>query len=142
MQLVYIKYMYNNIFVILLYITMLNELIVSGIIMLILDFGFIGINQTAFATQVASIQRVAMQVKPIGAILCYILLIFGLYYFILRTKRSVLDAFLLGIVIYGVYDTTGYTIFKKWDPYLAIMDTLWGGILLALTTYLTYRILN
>jgi len=118
-----------------------KQIIVSGVIMLLLDAVYLTTNQTAFANQVASIQRVAMKMNIIGAILCYIFLIFGLYYFILREKKTVFDAFLFGLVIYGVYDTTTYTLFKNWSPYLAIMDTLWGGILMALTTYFTYLIL-
>ena len=79
-----------------------------------------------------------MKVKIMPAILCYLLLIFALNYFILRTKRSVLDAFLLGVVIYGVFDTTNLAIFKKWDSKVALMDTLWGGVLFALTTFIIY----
>ena len=116
--------------------------LVSAIILLVLDFIYISINKNAFATQVADIQRVALKVNLLGAILCYILLIGGLYYFILMKKRPVLDAFLFGLVIYGVYDTTIYALFKKWSPYLAIMDTLWGGILMATTTYITYKLTN
>ena len=40
---------------------------------------------------------------------------FPLKKFILKDKKSVFDAFLLGIVIYGVYDTTTHAIFKKWS---------------------------
>ena len=66
-------------------------------------------------------------------------LIFSLYYFIIKDKKPVIDAFLLGFIIYGVYDATSYAVFKKWSPGLAIVDTLWGGILFSLTTALTYQ---
>ena len=115
-------------------------LIISTIILLILDFIYISINKKAFEHQVADIQRVALKLNLVGAILCYIFLAGGLYYFILMKKRPVLDAFLLGLVIYGVYETTTYAMFKKWSPYLATMDTLWGGVLFATTTYLTYKL--
>lgn len=115
-------------------------LLVSAITLLVLDFIYISINKNAFATQVADVQRVALKVNIIGAILCYIFLIGGLYYFIIMKKRPILDAFLFGLVVYGVYDTTTYALFKKWSPYLAVMDTLWGGTLMAATTYITYRL--
>uniref|UniRef100_A0A6C0DK65 DUF2177 family protein n=1 Tax=viral metagenome TaxID=1070528 RepID=A0A6C0DK65_9ZZZZ len=121
---------------------MFKDIFISGIILLILDFIFIGINKKAFENQVAGIQRTAMIVKPVSALICYIFLIFGLYYFIIRQKKSIMDAFLFGLVIYGVYETTSYTIFKKWSPTLATIDTIWGGVLMALTTWLTYSLMK
>jgi uncharacterized membrane protein len=67
-----------------------------------------------------------------------------LYYFILTkskdSKNKVLDAFLLGICIYGVYETTNYATLKKWPIRMLVVDTLWGGVLFALTTIIYYRI--
>jgi uncharacterized membrane protein len=73
-------------------------------------------------------------------ILCYILLIFGLYYFIIKENKSVTDAFLLGIFVYGVYELTTISLLSEWELKTVIIDTLWGGILFATTTYLTYII--
>jgi uncharacterized membrane protein len=74
----------------------------------------------------------------VGALLCYILLILGINYFIIDQKKSVLDAFLLGILIYGVYETTSYAILDKWNMQAVALDTLWGGVLFAITTKATY----
>ena len=93
----------------------LNRLFFSAILILALDFIYLNATKSIFESLVVKVQRVVMKVKIIPAILCYILLIFALNYFILRTKRSVLDAFLLGVVIYGVFDTTNLAILKKWD---------------------------
>jgi uncharacterized membrane protein len=51
-------------------------------------------------------------------------LIFGLNYFIINDKKSVLDAFILGIIIYGVYETTNYSLLKKWPLTVVIVDTI------------------
>ncbi len=118
-----------------------KEIFVSAIVLLILDFGYISLNKEAYNHQIATVQRVILQVKPEGAVICYFFLIFGLNYFIIQKKRSILEAFLLGLVIYGVYDSTNYATLKKWSPYLAIMDTLWGGTLMATTTAITYSLL-
>ena len=114
----------------------LNRVIFSSIILLILGSIYLGFNRKTWESQVVKIQRVVMKVKFLPAFLCYVLLIFALNYFILRTKRSVLDAFLLGFVIYGVFDLTNLAIFKKYDSYIAYIDMIWGGILYALTTSL------
>lgn len=118
----------------------INDLILPGAILLILDGIFLSLNSKYFQTQIASVQRVALEMNPLGAILCYILLIGGLYYFILREKRSIQYAFFLGILVYGVYETTNLATLKKWKLQTVIMDTIWGGTLFAATTYLTYMV--
>jgi len=119
-----------------LYIIM-NKILLSAIIMIILDSLYLNSIGKTYAEQVAKIQRTVMNVKLEGVVICYLFLVLGLYYFILKDNKSVFDAFVLGIVIYGVYDATTYAIFKKWSPGLAALDTLWGGVLFALTTILT-----
>ena len=117
-------------------------IIVAAITMLLLDFVYLSTFAKVYSETVASIQRTVMNVKFEGAVLCYIFLIFGLYYFILSDNRSPFDAFLLGLVIYGVYETTTYAILKKWPFYLVLIDTLWGGVLFALTTIITYHLVK
>ena len=121
---------------------MLDIIAVSGITMLLLDAIYLTVNKDLFANQVVDVQRVVLEFRPLGALMCYILLIFGLYYFIIKDKKSLLDAFLFGIVIYGVYESTNYAILKKWSPKVLVVDTLWGGILMMLTTFVTYRVLK
>lgn len=115
-----------------------NRVIFASILLLVLDFIYINMIKSQYEAQIVRIQRVVMKVKMLPVVVCYALLIFALHYFILRTHRPVLDAFLLGFIIYGVFDATNYALFKKWDLRLAIADALWGGILFALTTFLIY----
>ena len=117
-----------------------REIIISGITMLALDAIYLTVNKQAFLDQIVNIQRTVMQFRIVPAIICYILLIFGLYYFIIRKKRSILDAFIFGLVIYGVYDATNYATLKNYSLNLAIMDTVWGGTLMAATTFITYTL--
>lgn len=119
-----------------------KPIIISGAIMLLLDSIYLGINKSFFENQIMDIQNKPLHFQIGGAILCYLFLILGLYYFIIRNKKSVFDAFLFGIVIYGVYETTNYTLFKNWKIYTVLMDTLWGGILMYTTTFFTYKLLN
>jgi hypothetical protein len=117
-----------------------REVIISAIIMLILDGIYLYLNKNTFLNQIINIQRVVMQIKPLGVIICYILLITGLNYFIISRNRSIPEAFLFGLIIYGVYDSTNYATLKKWAPEVALMDSIWGGILMSTTTYLTYML--
>ena len=117
-----------------------KEFVVSAFILLMLDATYITTTSKLYNDQIVNVQRVVMKVKPVGAIICYAFIILGLYYFIISKKRPMEEAFLFGLVVYGVYDATNYATLKKWSPYLAIMDTIWGGTLFALTTQLTYFI--
>jgi uncharacterized membrane protein len=116
----------------------MKKLLVSSLILLALDAIFIYFISSTFSSQIFDVQRSPLHVNILGAILCYIFLIFGLNYFILEKRRSVFDAFLLGIVIYGVYETTSLALLRNWRLSTVMIDTLWGGILFGLTTYFTY----
>jgi len=115
-----------------------REVLISIVALLVLDGIYIYLTHKIFADQIVNVQRVVMTLKPMGALVCYILLIAGLNYFIIQRNRSIPEAFFLGLVIYGVYDSTNYATLKKWEANVAIMDTLWGGSLFALTTAITY----
>jgi len=120
----------------------LKNITAITVILLALDFVYITLNRNMFEVQVADVQRVSLQMRPFGGVLCYIMLVIGLYYFIVREHRAIFDAFLLGLVIYGVYEGTTYALFKKWKLNIVFMDTLWGGILFALTTFITYKVVK
>lgn len=119
-------------------LSLIKTLIVTGLVMLSLDAIYLSAIKDMFELQIAAVQRVALQFRLFGAIMCYFLLIVGLYYFILQTRRPISDAFFLGIVIYGVYESTTYALLKQWKLATLIIDTLWGGILFALTTKIVY----
>jgi uncharacterized membrane protein len=115
-------------------------LLLSAILLLILDSIFLWTSKSLFKTQIQKVQGSPLQIYYRGAIPCYLLLIAGLNYFILYPHKSVFDAFLLGFLIYGVYETTNYSILKDWSFTTVLVDTLWGGILFSLVTWLTYNI--
>ena len=111
-------------------------LLVSAIVLVSIDFIYLNLIKDYFGKQIESVQQKEVTVNYLGAAICYIFLIAGINYFIIKPNRSVQDAFLLGLVIYGVYETTNYALFKNWYILTVIIDTLWGGILFALTTYI------
>ena len=117
-------------------------LLIATFIFLFLDFVFLFLNKSSFESQIIQVQRVSIVMKPVGILLCYLFLLLGLYYFILREKRTPLEAFLLGLIIYGVYETTTYSVLKNWKFTTVLIDTLWGGILFYLTTFISYKIYN
>ena len=115
-------------------------LLISAILFVVIDSVYLNFMKDYFQKQVIKVQGSSIKINFLGAALCYVFLIAGLNYFIIKPKKSVQDAFLLGIVIYGVYETTNYAIFKNWSIISVIIDTLWGGILFALTTFIVQLI--
>ena len=111
-------------------------MLVSAIVFITTDFVYLNVIKDYFNNQIISVQGSPVKVNYLGAALCYIFLIVGINYFIIKPRKSVNDAFLLGIVIYGVYETTNYALFKNWSMLTVIIDTLWGGLLFAFTTYI------
>jgi uncharacterized membrane protein len=117
-----------------MYNTMYKTLFVILVTILAIDSVYLYLTKTIFGSLVVKIQRTAMQFRLEGAIIVYLLLTVGLYYFIVKPGRSILEAGLLGLIIYGTFDFTNYAMFKNYDLGIAIMDTVWGALLFSLTT--------
>lgn len=114
--------------------------LISAILFVVIDFVYLNLIKNYFTNQVKIVQGSPLKVNLLGVVLCYIFLIFGINYFIIRPKKSAYEAFLLGLLIYGVYETTNYALFSKWSILTVIMDTLWGGVLFALVTFIINKL--
>jgi len=110
--------------------------LVSAILLIVIDFVYLNVMKSYFDNQIKMVQGTPIKINYLGAALCYVFLIVGINYFIIKPRRSISDAFLLGIIIYGVYETTNYALLKDWSIWSVIIDTLWGGLLFAATTYI------
>jgi len=108
----------------------------SALVFVSIDFFYLNFIKGYFKQQIQNVQGSPVKLNFLGVVLCYIFLIAGLQFFIIQKNRPVSEAFLLGLVIYGVYETTNYALFKNWSIFTVFIDTLWGGIVFALTTYL------
>lgn len=119
---------------------MIVKIIVLAFIILFLDIIYLTSLSNHYNNTVTTIQGSPLKLKYIPAILCYIFIIFQLYYFIIKNNMSTFDAFLLGMTTYGIFDLTNMAIFDNWDIVSVTIDTIWGGTLYGLTTFLFTRI--
>jgi uncharacterized membrane protein len=126
----------NTYFIIYLYYM---SILVAAITMIILDSIYLTMTKSFYNNQVRLVQGSDIQIKLIPTVLTYVVLVFGLYYFILRNKRSVKEAMLLGFVIYAVFELTNMAIFNKWSAVSVVLDTMWGSVLFGTTTYVAYH---
>lgn len=118
------------------------KLLIAAILFVSIDYLYLSNVKGYFDKQLIRIQNEPVKLNLLAAILCYIFLIAGLYYFVLKNNKPVIDAAILGLVIYMVYETTNKAIISKWDWTTVLIDGVWGGILFGLTTYLTYKIVD
>ena len=118
------------------------EILATFIVFVIIDSIYLTSMKAFFDKQVNLIQGSNIEMKLIPAVLCYISLVVGLYYFIIKERKSLVEAFLLGFVIYSVYEFTNWALFKNWKLTTVLMDTLWGSVLFTLTTAIIYYIFN
>lgn len=115
-------------------------MLLSAIVLIVIDSVYLNLMKGYFENQVKKVQGTSIKLNFVGAAICYIFLIVGLNYFIIKPHRSVQDAFLLGLVIYGVYETTNLALFSNWSVLTVLIDTLWGGLLFGITTAIIYKI--
>lgn len=113
----------------------LKNIFLMVAILLTIDYLYIdGVLKDPFMKVIQKIQKKEGEINYIYAAIVYILIILAIHYFIIKEKKSSRDAFILGLLIYGVFDFTNLAIFSDYSLPLAIHDTLWGGILFFLTT--------
>jgi uncharacterized membrane protein len=78
-----------------------------------------------------------------AAIICYILLTLAIYYFVVVPELHssnfdiIIKGMLLGLVIYGVYNTTNLATVNQFGIKEAIIDTMWGSILVGFIGFIS-----
>ena len=116
---------------------------VSSAVLLVVDGLYLyNIGMSIFQSNVELIQNAPLKANVYGAILSYVCVIGAFNYFIILQNKSPLDAFILGVFLYGVFDMTNITMFTKYSWKTAISDTLGGGTLFAFTTWVTYKLMK
>jgi len=116
------------------------QYLLTAIIFVILDGTYLNLIKGYFNKQVKSIQGSDIQINIVATGLTYVVLIYGLNYFIIRKHKSVQEAASLGFFTYAVYELTNLSLFKNWNITTVIIDTTWGAVLFGLTTAIVYKI--
>ena len=113
----------------------LKQITVLAVLIFLLDLpwlSFVGGNYNAIIQAIQGGKEVRM--RPIAGLVVYPALAF----LALKTQ-SLKDAFLTGACVYAVYDFTVVAAFKDYPIYMAVADTLWGGLLFTAVFWLKGR---
>ena len=115
----------------------MKSIIKSSIILLVIDTIYLSLFAAKpFKLMVERIQNKKVTVNYVYAAITYILLMFAFNYFIINKKFTYTEAFFLGTCIYGVFDFTNLALFSNYDIRIGLQDSIWGGILFALSLYI------
>ena len=117
---------------------------------LIIDLTMIYVyNGRAFGEMIKKIQGKPMKIRLLPSVLAFLVIAFGLDYFVLERIRDdniVWDSFrygfIWGLVVYGVYDLTNLGTISGYTFKVGLVDWLWGGLIsfvVILLTKLTMR---
>jgi len=91
-----------------------------------------------------------MIIRLVPAILCFLLISFGIVYFVLdkiREDHIIEDSFkyggVFGAIVYGVFDLTNYSMFTDYSLKIVMIDLIWGTLLGSIVSILSkYSIIN
>ncbi len=92
--------------------------------------------------QIQLIQHSPLTIRLSSAILCYILMVWAIYQFVIKPNHPWYYAALLGLVMYGVFDLTNLSIFKDYKWSVALLDVLWGMTATTLVSYIMIKIIK
>ncbi len=116
------------------------EFVLTAIILIAIDAVYLKLIAPFYNIQVKKIQGNEINFRMYSAFIVYIILITGLYYFVIGPNRTAKEGAFFGLVVYGVFDFTNHAILDNYSLPLAIMDTIWGSILCGSTTYLIRKL--
>lgn len=120
--------------------SIIKNILVTSVLFIAIDFVYLKSLKPMTERMIYNIQGSKMIFHYDGAIFAYFCIIALFNYFIIHKNGTIMDAFLLGLLTYGIFEGTNRAIFSKWTIQFMAIDTLWGGILFATVLYL-FRIL-
>jgi uncharacterized membrane protein len=128
-----------------------NFLIVI-ILLIVIDFVWIGIiNVDRYKMVIKDVQKSDMKARMLPGLVVYIALTIIILYWVVPTVKlgdknlfinAFKNGFMLGALTYAIFDFTNMAIFNNWTLQISIIDSLWGGVLTGLITYIIVKINN
>jgi len=108
------------------------------------DFVWLGVVvKNFYQSQLGDLMRPAGvfgDIRLLGAVAVYLLLAAGIVFFVLPNAPTAATAIgwgaFLGLLVYGVYDFTNWTVLSRWPLVLALADIAWGVFILGFLSWL------
>jgi len=121
---------------------------ISLVVFLVIDMVWlVGISKSFYSKQLGYLM--APKVNFLAAFLFYAIFIVGLSVFVIYpalTKGSwtyaIFYGLLFGLVTYSTYDLTNLATVKDWPLVITVIDLVWGSVVCALTSVISYLIIK
>lgn len=119
------------------------------VILDLLWFG--GIASSFYKTQIGSLMRIidgSLSPRIWPTIITYLTmaLVIGIFAVPPALQVTLLKSFAygaaLGLLVYGIYNFTNLAVLAGWNWKIAIVDTLWGGVIFGLVTVVVTKIVT
>ena len=129
----------------------LNFIIIL-VLLIAIDFVWIGIiNSASYKKVIKAVQKSDLKARMLPGLVVYIALAFIILYWVIPTVKvstnqktlfmnAFTNGFLLGALVYAVFDFTNMAIFNDWTLTISVIDSLWGGVLTGLITYIIIKL--
>ncbi len=110
----------------------LKKIAVLAVVIFLLDLPWLSFIGGEYNAVIKAIQGGGeVRMRPLAGIVVYPALAF-----LALGTVTAKDAFLTGLAVYAVYDFTVMAVFDKYPLYLAVGDSLWGGLLFTAVFYI------
>ena len=110
------------------------KFILTAIILVAIEAVYLRVMLPYFDSQVKKIQGKEITPRPYSVVIVYIIIITGLYYFIIGPNKSYKDGAFFGLVIYGIFNFTNHALLDNYSLSLVMIDLIWGMIICGITT--------
>ena len=129
----------------------LKHSLMTVVFILIFDFLWLTLQKPMYNSMVKTIQGHDINIRLLSGILAYVFMFIGLLYIVYPTisnekesdlVSSLKVAGIFGLVVYGIYNTTNYSIFSNYSIIVSIKDTLWGTFVFFISTWFTLKLLG
>lgn len=118
------------------------DIITYSVILVLVDSVFLKVISNEYGKMIQKIQGGKMEVNMGAALVVYVALV-GVWYVFIHPeikkkglKEALCKAFILGLCTYAIYDFTNMAILKDYRLDLAVIDSIWGGLLFSVSTYI------
>jgi uncharacterized membrane protein len=113
-----------------------RQLVLIGLLLVIVDIPWLWASSSLSAPMFKKIQcGMPMEPRWYAAVPVYLALAY-----LLQIARSTVEAGLIGLCTYAVYDFTNLTTLTNYSLEVAIADSMWGGLLFMIVRELSLRL--